>query len=294
MVRITHFIGVDGGGTGCRARIVDAAGTVRGNGTAGPGNTRIGTARAFANVLEAIDGALAEIGLTRDILPTSAAGLGLAGLGMTRERARLMACDHPFAALMAVTDAQAACLGAHGGGDGGVAIVGTGTCGCVISGDECVTLGGWGFGISDFGSGAELGFQAVRRALQAHDGIIARTDLSRAVMARFHDDPDRVRGFADDAQPADFGALAPMIVDHARARDALARRLMAECAAEVEALIAGVRDRGADRVALMGGFGAVIAPWLSPSVRDALVPAAGDALDGALMVARRAARDGGR
>jgi len=36
------FIGVDGGGTGCRARIEDASGSLLGTGIAGPAAIRIG------------------------------------------------------------------------------------------------------------------------------------------------------------------------------------------------------------------------------------------------------------
>jgi glucosamine kinase len=36
-----YFMGVDGGGTGCRARIEDEAGTVLGQGLSGPATTRL-------------------------------------------------------------------------------------------------------------------------------------------------------------------------------------------------------------------------------------------------------------
>jgi glucosamine kinase len=44
------FVGVDGGGTGCRARIEDSNGRLLGTGIAGPAALRIGFARAFADV----------------------------------------------------------------------------------------------------------------------------------------------------------------------------------------------------------------------------------------------------
>ncbi|TIU08421.1 MAG: N-acetylglucosamine kinase, partial [Mesorhizobium sp.] len=43
-----YFLGVDGGGTGCRARIEDEAGTVLGQGLAGPATTRLGFDAAWA------------------------------------------------------------------------------------------------------------------------------------------------------------------------------------------------------------------------------------------------------
>ena len=47
------FVGVDGGGTGCRARIEDAKGSLLGSGIAGPAALRIGVDRALAEVEKA-------------------------------------------------------------------------------------------------------------------------------------------------------------------------------------------------------------------------------------------------
>ena len=47
------FLGVDGGGTRCRARLADAAGHILGEGTAGPANIRLGIEAAFASVIDA-------------------------------------------------------------------------------------------------------------------------------------------------------------------------------------------------------------------------------------------------
>ena len=52
------LLGVDGGGTQCRARLAERAyggypGEVLGEGTAGPANIRLGLLESFAAVLEA-------------------------------------------------------------------------------------------------------------------------------------------------------------------------------------------------------------------------------------------------
>src|SRR5437764_1049925 len=61
-------------------------------------------------------------------------------------------------------------LGAHAGGDGGIVIVGTGSIGFARVGEEVYTIGGYGFPVSDEGSGADLGLSAIRRSLWARDG----------------------------------------------------------------------------------------------------------------------------
>ena len=58
------FAGVDGGGTGCRARIEDADGCLIGTGIAGPAALRLGVDRALAEVERACRTALDEAGLT--------------------------------------------------------------------------------------------------------------------------------------------------------------------------------------------------------------------------------------
>jgi hypothetical protein len=57
------YIGIDGGGTGCRARIEDAAGNVLGQGTAGPATTRIGVDRSMQAVRAASEAAAIDASL---------------------------------------------------------------------------------------------------------------------------------------------------------------------------------------------------------------------------------------
>ena len=57
------FVGVDGGGTGCRARIEDAEGNILGTGIAGPATLRLGVDRALAEVEKACRAAVEELSL---------------------------------------------------------------------------------------------------------------------------------------------------------------------------------------------------------------------------------------
>jgi glucosamine kinase len=66
MVRTPLLLGIDGGGTGSRARLFDLKGHIRGEGTAGPANIRFGIKESFAAVLRATDEAFAQAGLSLD------------------------------------------------------------------------------------------------------------------------------------------------------------------------------------------------------------------------------------
>ena len=217
MVRTPLLLGIDGGGTACRARLVDLEDRVRGEGTAGPANIRFGINESFAAVLRATDEALAQAGLSlgdADIV----ACLALAGASEPTYLAAARAYVLPFRRAIITTDAHAACVGAHGGKDGGIIIVGTGSVGWgVVRGREH-RVGGWGFPVSDEGSGAWLGCEVARRVLWAHDGRCAWTGLLKKVFERFDGDPHAIVRWMGAARPRDFAALAPLVVEYCSAR----------------------------------------------------------------------------
>ena len=47
------LLGIDGGGSRCRARLYNLSGAKLGEGTAGPANIRLGVDQSFASVLQA-------------------------------------------------------------------------------------------------------------------------------------------------------------------------------------------------------------------------------------------------
>src|SRR4029078_8812107 len=174
------FVGADGGGTGCRARIEDAEGRLLGTGIAGPAALRLGIDRALAEVEKACRAALEEAGLGSEALSLVHAAAGLAGVGRKGALEQLVLLPHPFRSIVYVNDATIACIGAHGATDGGTVIVGTGSVGYAVVGGREVRVGGYGFPISDEGSGADVGVHAIRLALRAYDVRVAASSTLRA------------------------------------------------------------------------------------------------------------------
>src|SRR5579859_1832172 len=204
------FLGVDGGGTGCRVRLVDAAGRRLGEGEAGPANIRLGLEASWRQIMLATGLALGSVGLDGDALPRLHVGLGLAGITGPTDAARVAAAAPPFADVAAETDAHTACLGAFGGRDGAILILGTGSAGYALVGGRSHPIGGWGFEISDDGSGAQIGREAVRAAVRGYDGLGPASPFTRAVMTRLGGHPPDVVAWVNEARPADYGALSPM------------------------------------------------------------------------------------
>jgi glucosamine kinase len=281
------FLGVDGGGTGCRARIEDDGGRVLGQGISGPATTRLGIDEAWRSIRRAADTAIEEAGLPATALARISVGVGLAGIGRKGALDALTAIPHPFAAVTFTSDGLAACLGAHSGRDGAIVIAGTGSVGLGFVEGRQLRVGGWGFPISDEGSGADLGLAAVRLALRAHDGRIDRTALLREVMHRFADDPIEAVAWMDAANATHYAALAPMVLRHADQGDPAGRRIVQDAAEAIGGLARSLFDMGAPRVSLLGGLSSPLEPWLAPDVRRRLKPADGDAVSGAIVLARR-------
>ena len=281
------YLGIDGGGTSCRARIRNADGDCLGEGSAGSANPRVGLEAAFASIIDAARQALESAGLDEGHLGRLHAGLGLAGVNLTLERDRVLAYPHPFADVVLETDVYVACLGAHRGSDGAVLIAGTGSNAIALQGDRQHTVGGWGFLVADQGSGAGIGRAAVRRALWAHEGMVETTLFSRQLLAQFSNEPERLVIWADQALPRDYGAFVPLVFEHAEKGDSMATMLLRQAAEDLALMIQALLSTGVSQVCLMGGLARPITPWLPPSVQTVLVPAKGDAMDGAILLARR-------
>lgn len=286
------FAGVDGGGTGCRARIEDAEGCLLGTGIAGPAALRIGVDRALAEVEKACRLALEEAGLGANALSAVHAAVGLAGVGRKGALEQLELRPHPFRSVVYTHDATIACIGAHGARDGGIVIIGTGSVGFAVVGGREFRVGGYGFPISDEGSGADLGLHAIRLALRAYDERAVGTSLTHDVMMRFHNDPFEVVAWTDHATATDYATFAPLVMRHADAGDPVARRIVRDAAEQIDELVRRLSEFGASRVALLGGLASSMQPWLAPDVERRLVPVEGDAVDGALHLARRAVMKG--
>lgn len=281
------FIGVDGGGSRCGARLRDGEGRLLGEASAGPGNARLGDA-AYAEVMKACRAAVAAAGLGEADFPRIHAGFGLAGTQQEEDRQSVLTRPHPFASLSVDTDAYASWLGAFKGRDGAILILGTGAAGLAVIGGRRINVAGWGADIADEASGMAIGRMAIRKSLWALEGMGALTPLAEEILARFDRSPPKAVIWAGKATPGDFARFAPMVFDHADRRDPFAIALLHEAALDVERLVTRLLDHGAPAVAMIGGVFPKILPWLAPPLRPYLVEPEGDAMDGAILMAKRA------
>jgi glucosamine kinase len=285
----TLMVGVDGGGTRCRARLCTASGARLADAVTGPANIRLGFKPAMIAVMSAIEQCLDQASLSKSDLSRVTACLALAGASEPTQLALARRHKYPFAQTILVTDAQAACVGAHRGSDGGVIIVGTGTIGWGELRGGQFRVGGWGLPISDEGSGAWIGCEALRRVLWAHDGRVPWTGLLDDLFIHFRRDPHAIVRWTTRASPRDYGSLAPLVVSHASKQDTAAIELMRRAAGHIDALAERLLSADVRPLALVGGLADAMEQWVSSETRIHLIQPAGDALDGAIQLARVAA-----
>lgn len=284
------YLGIDGGGTRCRARIVNASGDILGEAVSGGANTRLGMDHVFGEIVAAASLALEKAGMDDSRLGDLHAGLGLAGLPLERERKLAHAYPHPFASICFATDAYTACLGAHDGADGAILIVGTGTCGQAIVGNRELSVAGWGFEVSDIGSGARIGRAAIETALLAHDGLTSRTDLTKQVMGKFNHNPEDIVAFAETARPADYGSFCPLVFDAEAKGDAAAGKIIDVAVQANLQILRKLTAFGASQITLMGGLADQMANRMPRDIADQLVSAKHDAMHGAILMAKQRER----
>ncbi len=279
-----YFMGVDGGGSRCRARLRDGDGRLLASVHGGAANVYVDFDGAIATIRKCVEDALDQAGLDRSSRTRLRLGLGLAGASTRVVAEQVEAALDGWREVRVVNDAITACLGAHAGQDGGLIIAGTGTAGVArVAGIDTI-IGGRGFMLGDDGSGARIGLSAWRRALRAHDGLEPATEFTRKLMAQYDDDPVAVIRWGQRARPSDYGAYAPATFAAASAGDPVALDIVHEAATALSELALAVRGLGADRLSMVGGVADAVRPYLLPEVADALSTPMMDALEGAILL----------
>jgi glucosamine kinase len=285
MSKAPAFLGIDGGGSRCRARIRTADGTLLAEAAGGASNIYQDFDGALATIMATAAEAAGRAGLATQDLH---AGLGIAGIVTSVGKEKIEEARLPFASVTVDNDAYAACMGAFGGGDGGIVIAGTGSIGYALVGGERHMVGGWGFQLGDHGSGAWVGHHAVRRAALAIDGLLQPTRLIEEILGRTGRTRLELSRWSEEAKPKDYAQFAPLVFECAAEGDVQAMMIVIEGAAAISNLGRALLARGARAVCLLGGLSRAYPPYLDADVKRALAEPQADAMDGAIMMARRA------
>jgi glucosamine kinase len=282
------LIGVDGGGTGCRAAIAHTDGQIVAQVEGGRANVATEFDLAVRNVADAIQNAAHKAGISQKKLQSASVHIGLAGV-MSKDIADRVANALPYQIVTVTDDRATAVEGALGDEDGYLMSVGTGTIVATRKADELNYVCGWGFAVSDQASGAWLGRRLLEQTLLCYDQIATHSPLTQTTLAKFGNDPNGLVAFSLDAKPGDFGQFAPDIICAANAGDLTGLDLVNEGASYLQSALRALRFREGDRLCISGGVGRHYQPFLDTEFTQNIVDPAGSSIMGAIWLAAESA-----
>ncbi|MFH0241373.1 N-acetylglucosamine kinase [Streptomyces sp. HK10] len=311
------ILGIDSGGSGLRVALARTGGAGRAAapapvGTASSGRpvrtgpAGIDAAHLLELALPRVRSLLAAAGadpaeLRIDTVCVGAAGMATLGGELRAVLPEAFARELGARRVALAADAVTAYAGALGERPGAVVAAGTGV---IATGTDLCSwrrADGWGHLLGDCGGGAWIGRAGLEAAMRAHDGrpggsaaLLARAEAVFGPVASL---PEKLYPRTD--RPAVLASFAPEVAGCAD-RDPVAARVVEEAAVHIaESATAVCPGSEGSLVALTGGLFKAGEPLLAPLRRELAVrlphtrtvPAAGDPLAGALLLAGRLARD---
>ncbi len=262
------LLGIDGGGSKCKAIIMNKDNEILGTGISGPGNPLHGFEQATNSITKSAQLALKDAGLAHIKLDELIAGVGLAGVNLPVLLDKMLAWQHPFKTMHLATDLLIACLGAHNGKDGAVMISGTGSCGFSCVEGKHGIVGAHGCPHGDKSSGAWFGLQGVKQVLLSLDGLVPETIMTPLLLDKLNcsDDTGLVEVVA--SQKATFYAQqANLVFDAAEQGDQVALSIVNEGAEYINDMAKTLAAKNPPRMSMLGGLTARLKDWLADDVK---------------------------
>ncbi|OUR59516.1 ATPase [Colwellia sp. 39_35_sub15_T18] len=281
------FLGIDGGGSKCKAIVMNENDEILGTGISGPGNPLLGFEQATNSITEAAKLALKDAGLENVALNTLNTGVGLAGVNLPALFEKMQAWPHPFKQMFLAHDLLIACLGAHHSSNGAVVITGTGSCGFSCIDEQELLIGGHGFPQGDKGSGAWFGLQATKQVLLSLDGLIAPSLMNDVLLAKLYctDTMGLVAAIADK-KATFYAQLANLVFDAAEQGDVIALAIIDEGAEYINSLARTLLIKNPPRISMLGGLTPRLKPWLEQAIQTQLAEPLSSPEVGAVFFAR--------
>ncbi|MCP3722423.1 ATPase [Paraburkholderia sp. CNPSo 3272] len=279
-------IGIDAGGTGTRVVCADQSG-VFASATGGPAALSRGIDAAWETIDEVCGRAFSSVGRTFSWSECFVA-IGMAGAHNADWRRRFLDLAPDVQHLRVETDAFTTLVGAHGGKPGAIVAIGTGSVGEALYADGTRReVGGYGFPAGDEASGAWIGMRASQLVQKGFDGRHPQDAFFHALCSAINVATRAdLFGWLACATPATFGTLARTVLEFANHPDAA--RILAGAGEEIATMIRALSPVPAFPVALCGGLGSRLRPYLPPEPLKQLVEPRADAAAGALHLAQLA------
>jgi glucosamine kinase len=272
---MAFYLGIDGGGTKTRCVLGDETTVLASAMTGGCSVIRAGEQAAR----EALHGAIRQVCEAAKISPDRVGAVCVGATGAARpeiaEKVRhiiLEIIPNGSRKIEVVGDTVIALEAAFGKKPGVVVIAGTGSIAYGRDGEgQIARAGGWGFAISDEGSGYWIGRSAVAAILSAQDQQ-RETALTGLVFQEWKIGTlDELVQVANATPPSDFPRLFPVVLKAAAVGDVTAGELLVEAGGKLAGLAATVVRR---LLSLSATSSLLSAPKSAKSDAAAILPVA--------------------
>ena len=234
---MAFYVGIDGGGTKTTCLLGDEHSVLAQASSEGSNPIRVGEQQARHALKKAVEAACDAAKVEPAKIEQTCIGLAGGARPEISSRIQAMVAEFIGGTIQIVGDMVIALEAAHHGGPGLIVIAGTGS---IAYGrnqrGNTARAGGWGFAISDEGSGHWIGREAITAAMRAHDAGES-TLLVSSIMNTWHlGTPEDVVRAANAIPPPDFATLFPPVLAAAAAGDSLARDVLMSAATELARL----------------------------------------------------------
>jgi glucosamine kinase len=254
------FLGIDGGGSKTSCVVGDESSVLGAGTSAGSNVFRVGERQARESLGAAIREACAAANVSPARIERTCVGIAGGARPEIAEVVGRLLSEFVSGEIEVVGDMEIAMEAAFGSGPGVIVISGTGSIAYGRnSKGEVARAGGWGFAISDEGSGHWIGRAAVAACMRAYDEREQAGLLLESIMKSWGVTTREQLVVAANAVPSpDFAALMPAVLSAADAGDATASAVLTQAGVELAALAKIVIGRlfgdvGTVPVALSGG-----------------------------------------
>jgi glucosamine kinase len=239
---MAYYLGIDGGGTKTRCLLADETTVLATSMTGGCSVIRQGEQQAREALHTAIRQACNTAKVSPDRIHAICVGVTGAARPEIAAKIRSIVAELMPAATLAkieiVGDTLIALEAAFGAGPGIMTIAGTGSIayGRNAAG-HTARAGGWGFAISDEGSGLWIGRRAISAILRAHDQGL-QTSLGAMIFQAWKiNSVDELVQKANSTPPPDFPPLFPAVLKAAGNGDTVASDLLTEAGTNLADLV---------------------------------------------------------
>jgi glucosamine kinase len=300
---MTFFVGIDAGGTHCRASLYDENLQLLGTGKAGSANVFNNFTLAMQQIEHAISLAINDANIQVDTT-NIVVGAGCAGGQTGHAKQLLLEWKHPYKQFYMISDLHASCLAANQGKHCVVVITGTGSSIAHYQNANVTQYGGHGFIHGDEASGAWLGLNALNFLLKSYDHIVHDDVFCAAISAVLGFDyeaskSDKTKSIDailtrfKQKRASDYALLAPAIVNLQKSNNKTAIALLEQGRSYLQSVLQSNKLDLDAPIFITGGLASAYHPLLEQSLNRDVVIMQTSAQQGAALFAQIKATETG-